>query len=97
MATMRTPSKNICSVRQSPIPSAPNERAMRASAGVSALVRTFMRRISSAHAMTLEKSPDSSGCSIGTTPFSTCPVPPSMVMTSPLRSVTPIAMSVPLR
>ena len=44
MATMRSPSKNMCSVRQSPMPSAPNERAMRASAGVSALVRTFMRR-----------------------------------------------------
>ena len=31
-ATMRSPSKNMCSVRQRPMPSAPNERATRASA-----------------------------------------------------------------
>ena len=45
MATMRPPSKNICSVRQSPMPSAPKRRAMRASSGVSALARTFIRRV----------------------------------------------------
>ena len=42
-ATMRSPSKNMCSVRQRPMPSAPNARAARASVGVSALARTFMR------------------------------------------------------
>jgi hypothetical protein len=40
IAVMRSPSKNMCSVRQSPIPSAPNARAMRASRGVSAFART---------------------------------------------------------
>ena len=34
--------------------------------------------------MIAAKSPDSSGCSIGTAPFSTWPLPPSMVMMSPL-------------
>src|SRR5262249_13391180 len=60
MATMRWPSKNICSVRQSPMPSAPKRRAMRASAGVSALVRTRRRRCSSAQPISLAKSPESS-------------------------------------
>ena len=40
---MRSPSKNMCSVRQSPMPSAPNARAMRASCGVSAFARTLRR------------------------------------------------------
>ena len=44
MARMRPSSKNICSVRQSPMPSAPKARDWRASAGVSALARTRMRR-----------------------------------------------------
>ena len=70
---------------------------MRASAGVSALVRTFMRRIWSAHSMIDAKSPDSSGCSIATDPLSTWPVPPSMVMMSPLEKLWPIASSVPVR
>ena len=37
---MRSPSKNMCSVRQSPMPSAPKLRATRASRGVSAFART---------------------------------------------------------
>ncbi len=78
------------------MPSAPKERAMRASAGVSALVRTFIRRIWSAHSIIDAKSPESSGCSMGTEPFSTCPLAPSMVMTSPFFSVCPIAVSVPV-
>ena len=40
-ALMRSPSKNMCSVRQRPIPSAPNIKACAASFGVSALARTF--------------------------------------------------------
>ena len=40
MATIRCPSKNMCSVRTRPMPSAPNSLACRASAGVSALART---------------------------------------------------------
>ena len=45
MAAMRSPSKNMCSVRHRPMPSAPSSRALAASWGVSALVRTFRRRI----------------------------------------------------
>ena len=37
--------KNMCSVRQRPMPSAPNSMAFRASCGVSALVRTFSVRM----------------------------------------------------
>jgi hypothetical protein len=84
---MRSPSKNMCSVRQRPMPSAPKSRAARASAGVSALVRTFMRRMLVGPAHDGAKSPDSSGCSIGTSPFSTWPESPSMVMTSPFRKL----------
>ena len=42
IAPMRSASKNMCSVRLNPMPSAPKRRAMRASATVSALARTFM-------------------------------------------------------
>ena len=49
MATMRWSPKNMCSVRQRPIPSAPNERARTESSGVSELVRTFRVRTLSAH------------------------------------------------
>ena len=73
IATMRSPSKNMCSVRQRPMPSAPNSRAVRASCGVSALARTFMRRTLSAQAISVANSPDSSGSSIGTSPFITSP------------------------
>ena len=40
-ALIRAASKNMCSVRHRPMPSAPNWRAMRQSSGVSALVRTL--------------------------------------------------------
>ena len=43
---------NMCSVRQRPMPSAPNSRARAASSGVSALARTPSRRISSAQPTT---------------------------------------------
>ena len=55
MAVMRSPSKNMCSVRHRPMPSAPNSRARLASAGVSALVRTLSVRYLSAHFMTVAK------------------------------------------
>ena len=51
-----------------------------ASAGVSALARTFRRRTSSAQAISSAKSPESSGWTVGTSPSMTSPVPPSMVM-----------------
>ena len=40
--------RNMCSVRHSPMPSAPKRRARSASSGVSALVRTPSRRVASA-------------------------------------------------
>ena len=45
----------MCSVRQRPMPSAPSSRAAAASAGVSAFARTRMRRISSAHPVTVRR------------------------------------------
>ena len=40
IASMRFPSKNMCSVRHRPIPSAPNPRAIFACSGISAFART---------------------------------------------------------
>jgi hypothetical protein len=77
---IRSASKNICSVRQRPIPSAPNSREMRQSFGVSALVRTRSRLTLSAQAMRVPKSPTSSGCTVGTEPSITSPVEPSIVI-----------------
>ena len=94
---MRSSSKNMCSVRQSPMPSAPKPRAVRASSGVSALARTLSRRTPSAHVMSWAKSPDSSGSIILTAPASTSPLPPSMVTTSPALKVRPRAVSEPAR
>ena len=50
-APMRAGSKNICSVRHRPMPSAPNLRAVSASSGVSAFGAHFQapRRIGPAH------------------------------------------------
>jgi hypothetical protein len=71
---MRFASKNMCSVRQSPMPSAPNLMAARASAGVSALARTLSLRTASAHFISVPNSPVSSGSRIATLRTSTCPV-----------------------
>ena len=48
---MRSPSKNMCSVRQRPMPSAPNAMALALWSGGSALVRTPSVRALSAHSM----------------------------------------------
>ena len=82
----REGSKNICSVRASPMPSAPKRRARAASSGVSALARIRKTRWVSAHAITLAKSPESSGSSVATCPSITLPLLPSMVSTSPSRN-----------
>ena len=83
----------MCSVRQSPMPSAPNFTASRASAGVSALARTPSVRTLSAQPISVPNSPDSAGSIIGTRPASTWPVEPSMVMISPrLSTVLPACM-----
>ncbi len=47
----RSSAWNMCSVRQRPMPSAPNSRARTASSGVSAFVRTLIVRARSAHSM----------------------------------------------
>ena len=93
-APMRSGSKNMCSVRHRPMPSAPNLRAVSASSGVSALARTFMRRALSAHSISVAKSPDMAGSIIATLPTNTSPVAPSSVMVSPARIVRPPADSV---
>ena len=90
-AGIRWTSKNMCSVRHRPIPSAPNSRAVLASVGVSALARTRIRRSLSAHSIKAAKSPDSSGWIVLTSPTMTSPLAPSRVMTSPAFSVTPRA------
>eukprot|EP00438_Fugacium_kawagutii_P021522 Skav233407 [mRNA] locus=scaffold892:131837:132854:+ [translate_table: standard] len=88
MATIRCPSKNMCSVRTRPMPSAPNSFACRASAGVSALARTFMSRTSSAHCMMVPKDPESCGGTVGTSPTITSPLAPSIVKIWPSVTVT---------
>ena len=52
----RSSAMNMCSVRQRPIPCAPNSRALAASSGVSAFARTFRRRSSSAQPRIVSKS-----------------------------------------
>ena len=94
-AAMRASSKNICSVRHRPMPSAPKPRAVLASSGVSALARTRRRRTLAAQAISVWKSPVSSGSIIGTAPSSTSPFEPSMVMISPALKVRPRAVKVP--
>ena len=90
-AEMRAGSKNICSVRHRPMPSAPNLRAVSASSGVSALVRTFIRRAASAHSINVANSVDIFGSTIGTYPTNTSPVAPSMVTMLPAWMVRPPA------
>ena len=86
-ALMRSGSKNMCSVRQRPMPSAPNFFAVSASSGVSALARTSIRRVLSAHSISVAKSPDMAASIIATLPTNTSPVAPSSVIVSPARIV----------
>ncbi len=86
-AVMRSPSKNMCSVRQSPMPSAPKPRATFASRGVSAFVRTPSRLIAFAHARISRNSSVMPGGTVGTTPAITSPAVPSSEITSPSRIV----------
>ena len=83
----RSSPKNMCSVRQRPMPCAPNSRARAASSGVSAFARTFSRRTSSAQPSTVWKSSLICGGTRRTGPTITRPVPPSIVSSSPSRSV----------
>ena len=94
-AWMRSSSKNMCSVRHSPMPSAPKRTAALASAGVSALARTPSLRTLSAQPISVANSPDSCGSIMSTLPASTWPVEPSTVMKSPFLKVCPPAVMVP--
>ena len=76
------------------MPSAPNLRAVSASSGVSALARTFMRRMLSAQPISVVKSSDIAGSTMATLPRNTSPVPPSSVIVSPALIVLPAAVSV---
>ena len=76
-------SKNICSVLQRPIPSAPKSLATLVSNGVSALVLILRDLTLSAHAIRVEKSPEISGLIVFTSPSITSPVEPSSVTISP--------------
>ena len=69
----RSASMNMCSVRHRPMPSAPNSRARRASAGVSAFARTPSRRNSSAQSSTVSKCLLISGATSGTSSIVTLP------------------------
>ena len=67
-AAILSSSKNMCSVRQRPIPSAPSSRAFFASAGVSAFVRTCSLRNLSAHDMIFPNSPAIVASTVGIKP-----------------------------
>ena len=86
---------NMCSVRQRPMPSAPNSRAFAASSGVSAFARTRRRRSSSAQPRIVPKFSSIAGGTSGTAPTMTRPVPPSIVITSPARSSCSPIVTVP--
>jgi len=68
IAPILSGSKNMCSVLQSQIPSAPNSLALAASVGVSALVLTFNFLYLSAQAMILQKSPETLASTVGMAP-----------------------------
>ncbi len=86
---LRSP-RNMCSVRHSPIPAAPNERPRAASSGVSALARTPRRRNSSAQPKMVSKSPETSGVTRSTAPSTTAPVVPLIEIMSPSASTVPV-------
>ena len=87
-ARMRSSPKNMCSVRQRPMPSAPKARAPAASSGVSALARTPSRRRLSAQPMSRRYSSGSEGSTSATDPSSTSPLDPSIEIVSPRFTVT---------
>ena len=83
----------MCSVRHSPIPSAPKARATRASRGVSALARTLSRRTASAQDMKTPNAPVIAGAISGAFPRITSPVVPFSEMKSPSRTTLPPTMN----
>ena len=83
---MRSSLKNMCSVRTRPMPTAPNSRALLASAGVSALARTAVVARSCAQPRIFRNSSDSLGSTSGRAPTITSPVAPFSVITWPSRT-----------
>jgi len=81
-ALILSSAKNICSVLQSHIPSAPNFLAIKASAGVSAFVLIPNLLYLSAHCINVAKSQLSSGSTVFSSHAKTSPVEPSNVKTS---------------
>src|ERR1035441_10230373 len=90
ICSMRSSAKNMRSVRHSPMPSAPNLRAVLASRGISALARTpNLPRNSSAHSMKLLRTPEEGSASmVLALPAKISPVEPSSEIQSPSVSVT---------
>mmetsp|Transcript_40600 Transcript_40600/g.79489 ORF Transcript_40600/g.79489 Transcript_40600/m.79489 type:complete len:446 (-) Transcript_40600:1203-2540(-) len=81
--------KNMCSVRTSPMPSAPFLLASAASSGVSALVKTLTLRLSSTHPMKVPRSPEMVGGASASLPSMTSPVLPLSESQSPVWYVFP--------
>ena len=94
MTPRRSPSKNMCSVRHRPMPSAAKFRAVWASAGVSAFARTPMSRTSSAHSSNVRNAPSSVASSMAGSPASTSPDVPSTVITSPTLNRRPSGVTI---
>ena len=91
MCGMRSSAKNMCSVRHSPIPSAPKVRAWIASRGISAFARTFSLRNGSAHFMKVCSSLSSGdGGKVFSWPLITRPVVPSSEIQSPALNTWPL-------
>ncbi len=91
----RSAAMNMCSVRHSPMPSAPNSSARRASSGVSALARTPRVRSSSAHPSTVSNCSLIAASTSGTSSVVTAPLDPSIAIRSPSWSTVPFTRTSP--
>ena len=94
VSAMRSGAPNIRSVRQRPIPSAPDARAILASARVSASARTRMRRAASAHSRTRARPADSAGGAVGSTTVSATRPGSSTCRVSAADAIAAVAPSV---
>ena len=90
----RSAAVNMCSVRQSPIPSAPSSRARRALSGSSAFARTPSLRSSSAQPSTRSKYSLTWASTSGTSSSVTQPRVPSIAIRSPARTTVPSTLIV---
>ena len=90
----RSSAMNMCSVRQSPMPSAPSSRARRAPSGSSAFARTPSRRSSSAQPSTRSKYSLTCASTSGTSSSVTQPRVPSIAIRSPSCTTVPSTLIV---